>query len=151
MGQGMNRVTLVGNLGAEPELKYFDGGTKVLKLRLATNDTWRDKEGVQQERTEWHSITVFGSRGESLSRFLKKGDRLVVEGQLRTSSYEKDGVRKYRTEVIARDVLLAGASRRGGEASLAGQGVADVARSQGPSKPNGAPPPLPNVQDDIPF
>lgn len=145
MGQGMNRVTLVGNLGADPELKYFDGGTKVLKLRLATNDAWRDKEGVLQERTEWHYVKVFGSRAEALSRFLRKGERLVVEGYLHTSSFEKDGVRKWHTEVVARDVILAGGPRRSDESSWSRQGEgAPPAATRG----NGV---APAAQDDIPF
>jgi len=152
MAQGMNRVTLMGNLGADPELKYFEGNTKVLRLRLATTESWRDKEGVQQERTEWHSVTVFGNRGEALSRILKKGDRLLIEGNLRTKSYEKDGVRKYFTEVIAREVVFGGGGRRssvewGAQGEAAGEQPPPVAGGAA----NGAPPPLPETQDNIPF
>ncbi len=108
---GMNRVTLLGNLGNDPELRMSASGG-VLKLRLATTEAWLNKEGKLSEHTEWHDVTLFGKRAEGLSRILGKGDRLVVEGALRTSSYEgKDGVTRYRTEVIARDIILTGRRR----------------------------------------
>ena len=111
MSNGMNRVTLLGNLGQDPDLRIAPGGTCVLKLRLATTEAWFDKEGVLQDRTEWHDVTVFGKRGEALARILGKGETIIVEGSLRTSSYEKEGVKRYRTEVIARDVFLTGRPR----------------------------------------
>lgn len=111
MSNGMNRVTLLGNLGQDPDLRVAPGGTSVLKLRLATTEAWFDKEGVLQDRTEWHDVTLFGKRGEALARILGKGETIIVEGSLRTTSYEKEGVKRYRTEVIARDVFLTGRRR----------------------------------------
>ena len=105
--QGLNRVTLLGNLGADPELKQTGGGA-VLKLRLATSEQYLDKDKQRQERTEWHSVTVFGKRAEGLSRILGKGSRLLVEGSIRTSTYEKNGEKRYSTEIVANDVLLQG-------------------------------------------
>lgn len=108
MAEGLNRVMLLGNLGADPELRMTNGGQAVLKLRLATSETFVDRDKQRQERTEWHNVVIWGKRGEALSRFLTKGSRLFVEGSLRTTSYEKDGVKLYRTEVIASNVLLQG-------------------------------------------
>jgi single-strand DNA-binding protein len=106
---GLNRVTALGNLGADPELRMTQGGQGVLNLRLACSETYLDKEKKKQERTEWVSVTVWGKRGEGLAKILKKGDRILVEGSLRTSSYEdRDGNKRYKTEVVAREVLLQG-------------------------------------------
>ncbi|HTJ81080.1 MAG TPA: single-stranded DNA-binding protein [Polyangiaceae bacterium] len=108
----MNRVTLLGNLGSDPELRTTANGG-VLKMRLATSEAWLGKDGKLVDHTEWHDVALFGKRAEALSRILAKGDRVVVEGALRTSSYEaKDGGTRYRTEVLAKDVILAGGRRR---------------------------------------
>lgn len=109
MADGLNRVMLLGNLGADPELRYTQGGQAILKLRLATTETYLDANKVRQERTEWHSVIVWGKRGEGLARVLNKGSRIFVEGGLRTSSYDdKDGNKRYRTEIVANDIILAG-------------------------------------------
>jgi len=115
MAEGLNRVLLLGNLGADPELRMTGGGQAVLKMRLATSETYLDRNRVRQERTEWHNVVVWGRRAEALSKFLTKGSRLFIEGGLRTSSYEdRDGNRRYRTEVVANNVILAGGGGRGG-------------------------------------
>ena len=103
----MNMVTLLGNLGADPELRQTQGGP-VLRIRLATTEVYFDKDNQKQERTEWHTVTVFGRRGEALSRLLTKGSRICVNGRLHTSSYDKEGQKHYRTEIIAEDVVFAG-------------------------------------------
>lgn len=109
----MNRVILLGHLGNAPELKQLSDGLSVLKMRLATNESWLDKtKQERQERVEWHDVTVFGARAEGLARILGKGDCIAIEGALRTSSWEKDGVKRYRTEIIAQNVMLTG--KRGG-------------------------------------
>lgn len=108
MADGLNKVMLFGNLGADPELKMTAGGQAVLKLRIATTETYLDRNNTRQERTEWHSVTLWGKRGEALAKFLSKGARIFVEGSLRTSSYEKDGEKRYRTEINATNVILAG-------------------------------------------
>jgi single-strand DNA-binding protein len=118
MSEGLNKVMLIGNLGQDPELRVTPGGQSILKMRLATSETYLDKSNTRQERrTEWHSITMWGKRGEALAKFLKKGERIYVEGSLRTSSYEKDGEKRYRTEVIASNVILNGS---GGGRSTSG-------------------------------
>ena len=115
MPEGLNRVMLLGNLGADPELRMTSGGQAVLKLRLATSETYLDRNKVRQERTEWHSVVVWGKRGEALSKILSKGSRIFVEGGLRTSSYDdKDGNKRYRTEVVANNIILSGGGGRGG-------------------------------------
>jgi len=99
---------LLGNLGADPELRMTGGGQAVLKLRLATTESYLDRNKERQERTEWHNVVVWGKRAEGLGKIVRKGDRMFVEGGLRTSSYEKDGEKRYRTEVIASNVILNG-------------------------------------------
>ncbi len=108
MSDGMNKVMLFGNLGANPVLRYTPAGAAVLHMRLATNDSYMDKEKKLQTRTDWHDIVVWGARAEGLSKVLSKGSSILVEGSLRTSSFEKDGVKRFRTEVVATDIHFAG-------------------------------------------
>lgn len=97
----MNKVILSGRLGADPDMRG-----SVLKLRLATSERRKDKDGNWSDHTEWHSVVVFGKRAEALSRLLGKGSRILVEGKLRTSSWEKDGQKQYKTEVAADDLEM---------------------------------------------
>lgn len=115
MAQGLNKVMLLGNLGADPELKVTSGGQAVLKLRLATSETFLDKQNVRQERVEWHSLTIWGKRAEALAKILAKGAKIFAEGQVRTSSYEKDGEKRYRTEIVAHNIILCGGGARKSE------------------------------------
>lgn len=107
---GLNKVMLFGTLGADPELKFGQkADSAVLKLRLATNKTWFDKNtNEKKEKTEWHSVVVFGKRAEGLQKILEKGSNIFIEGELSTSSYEKDGQKHWQTQVIANNVILAG-------------------------------------------
>jgi single-strand DNA-binding protein len=136
---GLNRVMLLGNLGADPELRMTGSGQAVLNMRLATTESYLDKNKARQERTEWHNVVVWGKRAEGLGKILGKGDRVCIEGGLRTSSYEKDGEKRYKTEVVATNVVLSG----GGKNSR-------------PAKSDDAEPPMgPGAgsfdDDDIPF
>jgi single-strand DNA-binding protein len=108
MNNGMNRVLLLGNLGANPELRFTATGTAVLNFRLATSETFVDRNKEPQSRTDWHSVVVWGARAQGLSKVLTKGSPVLVEGGLRTSAFEKDGVKRYKTEVHARDIHLVG-------------------------------------------
>lgn len=106
---GLNRVMLLGNLGVDPELRMTGGGQAVLNLRLATTESYLDKNKARQERTEWHSVVVWGKRAEGLNKILRKGDRIFIEGGLRTTKYQdRDGNDRYKTEVIAQNVILNG-------------------------------------------
>jgi len=131
MAEGLNRVLLFGNLGADPELRVTPGGQAVLKLRMATTETYLDKNNVRQERTEWHRVTLWGKRGEALGKFLAKGDRIFVEGRLQTSSYEKNGEKRYSTEVVATNVILGGGRGRGEGAPMREGGAPAMARGSG--------------------
>lgn len=111
MSEGLNRVMLLGNLAADGEVRYAQNGQAILKLRLATNESYLDKDKQRRERTDFHNVVVFGKRGEGLSKILQKGDSIFVEGSLRTSSYDKEGQKVYRTEVIAANIILAGGKR----------------------------------------
>jgi single-strand DNA-binding protein len=108
MAEGLNKVMLLGNLGADPELRVTQGGQAILKLRLATTENYMDSNNVRQERTEWHQVTLWGKRGESLAKLLKKGERIFVEGRIQTSTYDKGGEKRYRTEVVATNIILNG-------------------------------------------
>src|SRR6185312_863813 len=108
MAEGLNKVMLLGNLGADPELRVTPGGQAVLTLRMATNESYLDRNNVRQERVEWHRVTVWGKRAEALGKILNKGDSLFIEGRIQTSTYEKDGEKRYSTEVVANNVILNG-------------------------------------------
>ncbi len=113
---GLNRYTGMGNLGADPELRVTAGGSALLKLNVACTTSYLDKSNTRQEQTEWVRCTVFGKRAEGLAKILSKGDRIYFEGRLQTSSYEKDGEKRYSTEVVVSDVLLAGGGNRSNDA-----------------------------------
>jgi single-strand DNA-binding protein len=115
MAEGLNRVMLLGNLGADPELRYTQSGQAVLNMRLATTESYLDRNKVRQERTDWHNVVLWGKRGEALAKFLSKGTTIFIEGGLRTSSYDdKDGNKRYKTEIHATNVILTGRGRGGG-------------------------------------
>jgi single-strand DNA-binding protein len=138
---------LLGNLGADPELRMTSGGQAVLKLRLATSETYLDRNKVRQERTEWHSVVIWGKRGEALAKILAKGSRIFVEGGLRTSSYDdKEGHKRYKTEVVANNIILSGGARGGDKGpsespTTAGGGYSDEDYGVKP----------PGSDDEIPF
>lgn len=123
---GLNKVMILGNLGADPELRMNPGGQAVLKLRVATNESWIDKEQVKQERTEWHRVTFFGRRAEGLAKFVRKGMKVFVEGRNQTSTYDKDGQKHYSTEIIADQVLITGSPRPASASSATSEAAAEA-------------------------
>jgi single-strand DNA-binding protein len=121
MAEGLNRAILVGNLGADPELKFTQGGQAVLKLRIATTESFMNKSGERQERTDWHTVVVWGKRGEALNKILSKGRTVWIEGRIQTRSWEdKDGGKRYATDIVANQVGLVGG--RGGAEGGGGGG-----------------------------
>jgi single-strand DNA-binding protein len=136
MAEGLNRVMLLGNLGADPELRMTNSGQAVLKMRLATSESYLDRNKVRQERTEWHSVVVWGRRAEALGKFLTKGSRLFIEGGLRTTSYDdRDGNKRYRTEIVANNVILAGSGGGRGGGGGGGGGGGAAGGGGGPGRP----------------
>jgi len=112
----LNKATIIGNLTRDPELKSIASGVQVVNLGVATNRVWKDKEGNKQESVEYHNIVAFGRQAENIAQYLKKGSSILVEGRLQTKSWEADGVKKYRTEIVAEKVQF-GPRRDGGPVS----------------------------------
>jgi single-strand DNA-binding protein len=122
MAEGLNRAILVGNLGVDPELKFTQGGQAVLRIRLATTESFLNRTGERQERTDWHTVVVWGKRAEALNKILSKGRTIWVEGRIQTRSWEdKDGGKRYSTEINANNIGLVGGSGGGGERSAGGR------------------------------
>jgi single-strand DNA-binding protein len=134
---GVNKVILVGNLGADPEVRYTASGMAVCRLRMATSRTYTDKQGNRQEETAWHRVDVWGKMAEICGQYLSKGQKVYIEGRLKYGSYEKDGVKHYTTDIVAENVQMFGGPGQGN-------------RSQEPEPP--FEPPAGGVpDDDIPF
>ena len=114
MSRSVNKVTLIGTLGRDPEIRYMPNGNAVANLSLATDESYNDRQtGQKVEKTEWHRITVYGKLAEIVQQYLKKGARAYFEGKLRTREWEKDGVKRYTTEIIANDMVML--DSRGGD------------------------------------
>jgi single-strand DNA-binding protein len=166
MARGVNKVILVGTLGADPETRYTASGGAITKIRIATNESWTDKQtGQKQERTEWHRVTFFGRLAEIAGEYLKKGRQVYVEGSLRTDKYtDKDGIERYSTDIIANEMQMLGGPGGGGEGGMGG-GMERTPRATGgerapraPARTGGGdarPAPAPQGggfdDDDIPF
>lgn len=131
MARGINKVILVGNLGADPEVRYTAGGTAIASLSVATSEQWTDKQsGQKQERTEWHRVKLFGRLAEIAGEYLKKGRQVYIEGSLRTDKYtDKQGVERYSTDIIASDLQMLGGM--GGEGGGGGGGYRERPQSGG--------------------
>lgn len=112
----LNKALIIGNLTRDPEMKSLPSGVAVTSFSLATNRVWRDKDGGRQESTDFHNIVVFGRQAETTAQYLKKGDMALVEGRIQTRSWESDGVKKYRTEIVA-DRIQFGPKNSGGGGS----------------------------------
>ena len=156
MARSVNKVTLIGNLGNDPEMKALPSGSQVANLSIATTDSWRDRNsGEMQERTEWHRIVCFDRLAEMCGQYLRKGSRIYIEGSLRTRSWEQDGQKRYSTEIVGREMMM-----------LDGRGDSDMSTStpihphsqsapasqqQAATRPVSQPMPDPNIDDEIPF
>ncbi len=155
MARGVNKVTLIGNLGADPEVRYTANGSAVANIRLATAESWRDKEsGEQQERTEWHRVVFFSRLAEIVGEYLKKGSQVYVEGRLQTRKWQdRDGNERYTTEIVANEMQMLGGRGGGGgggdnydSGSSQGRPAAAAASGAGATEP-----PMDDFDDDIPF
>jgi len=151
MAKSVNKVILIGNLGKDPELKHTSSGTAVATMTIATNERFKDKSGEWQDRTEWHNVVLWQRLAEIASEYLKKGRSVYVEGRLQTRSWEdKQGQKRYTTEIVASDLVLLGGGRgeegggrssRGGEFDQSGHGDFDSAPARSTEI----------TDDDIPF
>ena len=164
MARGVNKVILIGNLGADPETRYTANGAAITTIRIATSESWKDKQtGEQQERTEWHRVKFFGRLAEIAGEYLKKCRQVYLEGSLRTDKYtDKEGVERYSTDIIANEMQMLGGQGEGGGGGGRGEGGGYSSRPP-QSRPAGAPsgggrPSAPPQQDnggfeddDIPF
>jgi single-strand DNA-binding protein len=151
---------LIGNLGADPELKYTPSQRPLCNLRIATTEVYKDKSGVRQEKTEWHRVTVWGDQAENCNKYLAKGRSVYIEGRLQTRSYDKDGQKHYATDIVADRVVFLGSGGggegrgagggegRGRTGGFSGRGDSSPSDDPGDSGPGGAPP---ASDDDIPF
>ena len=158
-GGGVNKVILIGNLGRDPEVRFTPSGQAVANFTVATNDSWTDKQGQKQERTEWHRIVVWGKLAELCGEYLSKGRQCFIEGRLQTREWtDKEGKKNYTTEVVAQTVQFLGGRGEGAGPRPRAQngshdygppppGMEDGAPHANGSAPSGGPPP----EDDIPF
>lgn len=134
MADGLNKVMLIGNLGQDPEVRYTQSSQAVMSMRIATSETFNNRDGVRQERTEWHSVVLWGKRAEALGKFLTKGTKLYVEGRLQTRTWDdKQGNKRYTTEINAQEIILLGGGNKGGapRTSQEDPGMSDESGSRG--------------------
>jgi single-strand DNA-binding protein len=152
MAGGVNKVILIGNLGKDPEVRFTPSGAAVSNFNIATNESWTDKSGQKQERTEWHRIVVWGKLAELCGEYLKKGRQCYVEGRLQTREWtDKEGKKNYTTEVVAQTVQFLGGGAGGGAGRAEGGGAGRSDFGGGPPDDMGGPPPSVPGGDDIPF
>lgn len=152
MAKSVNKVILIGNLGKDPELKHTSSGTAVATVTLATNERFKDKSGEWQDRTEWHNVVLWARLAEIASEYLKKGRTVYIEGRLQTRSWEdKQGQKRYTTEVVASDLVLLGGGREDGY-SGGGRSSRNDYDQSGPGEFDSAPARATEItDDDIPF
>ncbi len=156
MARGVNKVILVGNLGNDPDVKYTQGGMAITTLSLATTSVRKDRDGNQQEKTEWHRVKLFGKLGEIAGEYLRKGRAVYIEGRIEYGSYEKDGVKHYTTDIVADEMQMLGGGGEGGgdraprpQRQEYGGGGSSAPRRQAPAA---QPAPADDfADDDIPF
>ncbi len=148
----VNKVILIGNLGRDPETRYMPDGGAVTNVSIATTETWKDKNGEKQEKTEWHRVAFFGKLAEIAGEYLKKGSQVYVEGRLQTRKWQdKDGQDKYTTEIVADRMQMLGSRQGmgGGDRDAAGERESRPAAKPAGAKPAGSK--FDDFEDDIPF
>lgn len=146
MARGVNKVILVGNLGADPDTRYSASGSAVTRISIATSERWKDKQtGEQQERTEWHRVVFFGRLAEIAAEYLRKGSQVYVEGALRTSNYEKEGQKHYSTDIIGNEMQMLGSRQGGGDYEARAQDSGRGGKAAPATADSG------EFDDDIPF
>jgi single-strand DNA-binding protein len=153
MARGINKVILVGNLGADPETRYMPSGGAVTNLSIATSESWKDKQtGEQKERTEWHKVAMFNRLAEIAAEYLRKGSQVYIEGKLRTRKWQdRDGNDRYTTEIVADEMQMLG-GRGGGMGGGPGGGMSGGgSRGEQESGGSSRPPAPDDFDDDIPF
>lgn len=144
----VNKVILVGNLGKDPEVRYMPNGEAVANFSIATTENWKDKSGAKQEKTEWHNIVMYRKLAEIAGEYLKKGRPVYVEGRLQTRSWEKDGVKRYSTEIIADQMQMLGSKSDDSGDGSASQNTARQDDQENKPVINAD---FSNFDDDIPF
>ena len=145
----VNKAIIVGNLGNDPELKYMPSGDAVCNISVATSSRWKDKQsGEQKERTEWHRVSMFGRLAEIAGEYLRKGSKVYIEGELQTREYEKDGIKRYSTEIKAREMKMLSPKNQNGGSGGSGAGGGAQAAGDGSAPPQPGPD---DFDDDIPF
>jgi single-strand DNA-binding protein len=157
MSRSLNKVMLIGNVGNDPEIRATSAGSRVAKVSLATNRTFQDRTGQQQEKTEWHRLTFFGKLADIVEQYVKKGDRLYTEGRLEYSQTQDDtGNTRYWTDIVVHEMVMLGSGGASGGGDVAGGGYTSGARasgSEGGAQQGGSQsgPPLSEPDDDLPF
>ena len=158
MARGINKVILIGNLGADPETRAMPSGMTVANIRVATSENWKDKQsGENKERTEWHNVAMFGRLGEIAGEYLKKGSKVYIEGSLRTRKWQdKQGNDRYTTEIIASEMQMLDSRGSGGSAAASGgeweqSASAAPAQRRAPAESTASARPDESWDDDIPF
>jgi len=150
--EGLNKCMLIGNLGVDPELKFTQSGKALLRMRLATTERFGTGEGQREERTEWHTVILWGNRAEALSKILSKGSKLYIEGRLQTREWEaQDGGKRSSTEIVAHEVLLLDGGQRGESQGGGGYGGSSQRGGQAPREGKPARDAEDFGDDDIPF
>jgi single-strand DNA-binding protein len=150
MARGINKVILVGNLGADPETRYMPSGTAVTNLSVATTESWKDKQsGEQNERTEWHKVVMFDRLAEIAAEYLRKGSQVYIEGKLQTRKWQdRDGNDRWTTEIRANEMQMLGGRGGSGGGSFGGGGGGGSQKGGGSKPPEQGPD---DFDDDIPF
>jgi single-strand DNA-binding protein len=149
MSRSLNKVMLIGNVGNDPEIRATSGGARVAKMSLATNRSWSDRSGQTQEKTEWHRLTFFGRLVDIVEQWVKKGDRLYVEGRIEYSQTEGEGGTKYWTDIVVSEMVMLGSTPGGSGGGGGGGGRHSGGYSGGGG--GDSEPPLNEPDDDLPF